>query len=165
MGILPDLWAIQLSKTEQTWERDWLQNINHRCQTTSYWRNLRAFYKEADNRRQLLESKLQFEGNNPNLLIYLEAIGAKILIRNLSSEFFFFLTYQDISDLRMLTNIAQNNMIYEEHTIVVINKYSTSNLDIRHILNHYSSIVIQTSTKPDNFNHSQILINDLLHTD
>lgn len=67
--------------------------------------NLRAFCEVAESRRQLLVSKLYFEGNNSNLLIYLEAFrdSIKILIRKLPSNcsaFWLIMTFQ-----RTLINI------------------------------------------------------------
>jgi len=91
---------------------------------TPYKGNLRAFCEEAERRRQVLISKLHLEGNQPDFLIYLQAIkdSIKILIRKLPIQLFTILAHHDIVDLRSLITIAQNEGIYEEHVNFELNK-------------------------------------------
>nr|P20828.1 RecName: Full=Retrovirus-related Gag polyprotein from transposon 297 [Drosophila melanogaster]CAA27159.1 unnamed protein product [Drosophila melanogaster] len=84
---------------------------------TPYRGSLRAFCEEAERRRQLLISKLHLEGNQSDFLIYIQGIkeSIKILIRKLPIQLFTILAHHDITDLRSLITIAQNEGIYEEH--------------------------------------------------
>jgi len=88
---------------------------------TPYKENLRAFCEEAESRRQLLIAKLHLEGNNTDLIIYLQAIrdSIKALIQTLPTNFFCILAHHEIPDLRTLTNIAQNKVIYEENPYII----------------------------------------------
>jgi len=91
---------------------------------TPYKKNLRAFCEEAERRRQLLISKLHLEGNQPDFLIYVQAIknSIKILIRKIPIQIFTILAHHDITDLRSLITISQNEGIYEEHIYFELNK-------------------------------------------
>nr|pir gag protein - fruit fly (Drosophila ananassae) transposon Tom [Drosophila ananassae]CAA80823.1 gag protein [Drosophila ananassae] len=96
---------------------------------TPYKGNLRAFCEEAERRRQILISKLHLEGNQSNLIIYLQAVrdSMKTLVRKLPIQLFTILAHHDIPDLRSLINIAQNEGIYEEH----INFETNKNIEIK----------------------------------
>lgn len=84
---------------------------------TPYKGNLRTFCEEAERRRQLLISKLHLEGNQTDFVIYVQAIrdSIKVLIRKLPIQLFTILAHHNITDLRSLITIAQNEGIYEEH--------------------------------------------------
>jgi len=73
---------------------------------TPYRGNLKTFSEEGERRRQLLISKLHLEGNQSDFLIFIQAIK--------DSTIFTILSHHDITDLRSLITIAQNEGIYEK---------------------------------------------------
>jgi len=82
---------------------------------TPYRGNQRAFCEEAERRPQLLISKLHPEGNQADFLIYIQTIKDSIKIRKHPIQLVTILAHHDITDLRSLFTIAQNEGIYEEH--------------------------------------------------